>query len=747
MDGNDINQEDALSSFQNDSDIQVELVNQMLSEQRNSEEDALATAQSNTYPSDIEPALSEDSKTESMNVPFVNEYAFKQYILSNIRNDISICEDYQDNVIIPSMKARYDAYYAEEEYYKKKFKNLSKRSNIVDTSVADTVEWALPSLIRLFFGSETPITITGIGDNDVKAAKVMDQLISYQLMRKNNAFLVFYNWFKDALLGFGVIKCIWDRETAQVPKTIIVSYARYIELTNNPMIQITGAESADMFGNVAVSYLETVYKKNNPKVENILVSEFLFPPRLKNIEDATFVAHKKRVTLSYLNQRAKDGVYTNVDKLSGNPETDYDELELDINDNYDTGYTNNLDKARTEVIIYECYTKLDINGDGILEDLIVTVCENEILRIEINPFGRHPFFLLSPSKDPHRVYSKRAIPEMVGQLQDLKTALIRQMVINIGLTNDPRMILSEEAINIDDYINGKAIIRKKAGYSMADSVMAMPIQPLHPWTFQFLEYIEAQKEARTGVTRYNQGLDGSSLNKTASGINAIIGQSQQRLDLIARMFKETGISDLYRFLISLNQKFVDQPTVIRITDKELKITPDDLRGEIDLEVNASAGISAKQENMQYIQTLMTANLQLAGAGVQIATPDNFYNLMKRWITESGLKNPSDYITQPALVQQRAMMEIQMRQQVVQSLPFPIQQEYMQTGMLRPEVLMQLPVEIQMLLVGDTYGQNGNGQSSGQKVSGEFGGGSAGISGGLGTGVQGQDNRKPAPLFG
>ena len=202
----------------------------------------------------------------------LNQQGLKEYVLLNIRNDISICEDYYDSVIKPVMKERYDSYYADEEYYNKKFPNLSKKSSLVDTSIADTIEWALPSLIRLFFGSENPVTIAGVHDSDQKTADIMTSLIDYQINRKNNSFVVFYNWFKDALIGFGVAKCIWERETTQVPKSMSMSYGAYQQLSTNPNIQVVGVQTADMFGNVNVSFLEKVYKKNNPKVENILIS-------------------------------------------------------------------------------------------------------------------------------------------------------------------------------------------------------------------------------------------------------------------------------------------------------------------------------------------------------------------------------------------------------------------------------------------------------------------------------------------
>ena len=68
-----------------------------------------------------------------------------------------------------------------------------------------------------------------------------------------------------------------------------------------------------------------------------------------------------------------------------------------------------------------------------------------------------------------------------------------------------------------------------------------------------MEYLEGQKENRTGITRYNQGLDANSLNKTATGISAILGQSAQRLELVARMFAETGISELFRLWLALTK--------------------------------------------------------------------------------------------------------------------------------------------------------------------------------------------------
>lgn len=649
-------------------------------------------------------------------------------LVTAIQRDISDAENYQDSVILPTVKERYEIYYADKDYYARKFPRLSKVSSLVSTDVTDTIEWALPSLIKVFTGGDEVVTVQGSSEEDDKNAEIMQELLVYQLQRQNRFFPILYNWMKDALItGMGIIKCYWDRKEDYQLLEQSMNMRAFQELQAQN-IKIQSVEGPDEFGILRVQYLSPYYVKNAPVLENILVSELLYSSDAKTLDEANFVAHKKKVTMSYLREKEQQGIYANVDQITPKPLTGIlndDIVEQAIGDNYQ-GMSQEADDARAEVTLYECYTKIDWDNDGVLEDMIVTIVDDVILRVEPNYMGRHPFFAISPTKDPHRIWVKRSYAELIGELQDLKVALTRQIVQNIALTNDPKMILAEDAINIDDYVKGRAVIRKKANHAMQDVAMSMPVNQLSPYTYQFLEYIEAQKENRTGITRYNQGLDANTLNKTASGINAIMGASTQRLELIARMFAETGVYELFRFMIGLNQKFIDQETVIRLTNQELAISPDDLQGNFDLVVNAGISIASKESTQMMLQSMLTALMQVRAAGIPIVTPDNVYNLFKKWIEAAGFKNYADYITDPALVQQRMIMEEQLKMQVLASLPPQAAQLYMQTGVLPPEILMQLPPEIQALFNSstatrtmwggnDNNGQNGIGVQTGSML--------------------------------
>ncbi|MBN2932837.1 MAG: hypothetical protein JTJ30_12760 [Catenibacterium mitsuokai] len=675
-------------------------------------------------------------------------------LLSLVKADIADAEAYQQSIIQPTVRERYNIYYADKEYYSHKFPILSKTSSLVSTDVADTIEWALPSLMKVFTGSDEVITIQGVTEEDDQNAEVMQSLLVYQLQRQNKFFPILYNWMKDALItGMGIIKCYWERTEGYTPETAQLN-ADALKLLAQTGVEITSVEGPDVMGDFTVTWNSPYYIKNSPKLENILVSEFLYSPDAKNLEDANFVAHRKKVTMSHLRQKEREGIYANVDMVhpdNGPVSWITDQVEDVIGDHYTPLHNNQQDKAREEVTIYECYTKIDFNGDGILEDMIITIAGDVILRAEPNYMGRHPFFSISPTKDPHRIWVKRSYAELIGELQDMKVALTRQIVQNIALTNDPKMILAEDSINISDYIEGRKVIRKKPGSSMGDVAMAMPVNQLSPQTFQFLEYLEGQKENRTGITRYNQGLDANSLNKTATGISAILGQSAQRLELVARMFAETGISELFRFMVSLNQKFVDQETVVRLTNKQLRISPDDLNGNFDLVVNAGISISTKESTIMTLQTMLTALMQTQAAGIPIVTPQNIYNLFKKWIESAGFKNYNDYVTDPAVVQQRAVMDMQLKQQVLSSLPPEALQAYMTFGVLPPQYLLMLPPELQLLFGGEGNGTEQSGlfgavQSNGSPASGNagqgFSFGGPNLAQGLVGGVSRTDNQSP-----
>lgn len=186
-------------------------------------------------------------------------------IKDKIKTDIETAENFFDQVIKPKLIARYKIYYSDPEYYAQIFKKLSQRSNIVSSDVSDTIEWALPSLMRIFFGGEEVISIIGREREDQRKAELMQKLINFQITTLNPGFLIFYTWFKDALItGLGIIKAWWERDVEKIPITQIMTSDEVEMLKNVKNVEIVRKEMAENNEYWYVTYRVSRLIKNQP---------------------------------------------------------------------------------------------------------------------------------------------------------------------------------------------------------------------------------------------------------------------------------------------------------------------------------------------------------------------------------------------------------------------------------------------------------------------------------------------------
>lgn len=603
-------------------------------------------------------------------------------IYDELEEDIKRADQYYESEIEPALLIRRKAYEAEPSYYESKFPGLSRITDLTSSDVADTIEWAMPTMMRTFFSGEDVVTLMGVSEEDDESAQVMQQLINYQLLRHNSFFIKAHDWFKNSFIeNVGVLKCYWDRQV-NVEETyeIYLNQIQVQELQNTPGIEVTLVEPTENPEEFRVEYDVVSVVKNQPVIECVPASELRFSPEARNIDEAEYVAHRKIVTADYLKRKEMAGVYHDIkEALEDADNIEYTQYEQDTNEGLNMFGNRKETGARKKVILYECYVKLDVNDDDLLEDLIVTVVNKTIVRIAYNTMGRHPFFLISPIRDPQKIWASKGICDLISQLQDLKTVMLRQVVANVAKNNDKQAFVNVDMlVDVREFIEGKKAVRVNGDPRLA--VFWTPIEQLSPQVFDFLEYIEILKESRTGITRYNQGMQADTLNKTATGITQIMNASNQRLELIARMFMEDGFTQLFRFLIRLNQQFIDDAVVIRITGKSKTISPDDLQGEIDVIINAGLGISGKQQIMQNLQMLLSIYPQLLQMGA--ASPIHVAFVVGKMVEEMGWKNKQEFVFTPEQIQQNMMAQQQQQMMMMQ------QQQAMQQQQMEQQAAMQ-----------------------------------------------------------
>jgi hypothetical protein len=220
---------------------------------------------------------------------------------------------------------------------------------------------------------------------------------------------------------------------------------------------------------------------------------------------------------------------------------------------------------------------------------------------------------------------------------------MRQVAVNLALNNNPKTFIDETKVNMNDVIANRQYVRTRTNPSMV--VHHQSIQPIASWTMPFFEYIEMQLEQWTGKTRYNQGLDADSLNKTATGISLIMKASTQRLGQIVRVFAETGVGELYRHLIRLNQMYMDQRQVMRLMNERIVVTPDDIDGNFDLEVSVETGISDRQSEIQNLQNYLSVIWPQGAQSGAIDPVASWRNAVRRLMEAMEVRNPDELLPQ------------------------------------------------------------------------------------------------------
>ena len=590
-----------------------------------------------------------------------NTEGLTQRIKKSVLHDIDRANSFFTSKVEPVLRTRHQIYEADRAYYNKRFSQTAGQSDFVSFDFWGVVQWAIPTIMNAFFGTDEAVVIVGRNEEDVQRAELLKALISFQLMTQNKGFLVLWDWFTDAFqYNLGAVKIWWERiEDWDNAKIEYCDMSRLMMLQQDQWCELEYASPPDMFGMSQVEYRIGRLKSNKPIIEPVRVTDLRWSPEAKSLKDANFVAHRQMVTADHLRKQAKAGVYDAIAveraiENNGNSAVVYGAFETELNDEIDQ-LPNDEDTARSLYELYECYVKLDINGDGMLEDALVSVVGDELIRVTENPYGRVPIFTLSPIRDPFKVLANLSLAEIVGEIQTIKTGLMRQLLINTVNTNYQRWFIDGEGIDLKDIQQGRQYIKVDGDPRM--KVVAWPQQGVAPWTMNIFENLEGALEQWTGRTRYNQGTDSRSLNKTATGISLLQQASEQRIDYIVRVFAETGVSEALRFLVELNQRYIDQPTVIRLKNQMLQITPDDLKGEFDIDVNTEAGIGRRKQTIENMQYYLT---QIAPAGLQLQaiTPGEWAKAAQRLLQESGIRDPQSYVLDPEIIKQQFFMALQ-----------------------------------------------------------------------------------------
>jgi len=561
---------------------------------------------------------------------------------------------------------------AGDYYLGAKFGNEQEgRSSVVSTEVADTIEYVMPSLMRIFASTDEAVRFMPRGPEDVEAAEQASEYVNWVLNNENAGFTILHNWFKDALLNkMGVVKFWWDEkvetsteeyEGLSDPEFALLVSDQAVEVVEHEQKVLQAAVVDPMSGVMVspqiVSHEVTVRRRRKYgciKVDNVPPEEFFANKRARSLEDARFVAHRVEMTASDLIAMGYDRDL--VESKAGATS----DLETDAERNRrfaDLAKNDPADDSQRTVLVTECYARVDYDGDGIAE-LRRIVCFGEDMEVAANdPFDHIPFAVVSPILMPHKLVG-RSLAELVMDLQLIKSTVLRQLLDNLYLSNNSRVVVVDGQVNLDDLLTNRpgGIVRSAA----PGMVSPLSVPQIGQQAFGMLEYLDAVREQRTGINRASMGLDADKLQSTtAIAVQAQMSASQGKIEMIARVFAETGMRALFKGLLHLATKYENRPKIIRLRGKFVPMDPRNWKTEYDVSVNVGLGTGQTQERMQALMMVLGKQeqlLQQLGLQNPVVSPNQYLNTLKQLVQLAGFKDSGQFFA--AQIDMQAMAQQQ-----------------------------------------------------------------------------------------
>lgn len=566
--------------------------------------------------------------------------------------------------------------------------DIEGRSSVVSTDVRNTIEWMRPALMAKFVSGDNVVEFEATKPGDEDKAQAATDYMNYLFFKKNDGYNVTHDWFHDALTQKkGILKVYWDtrheekreeykgltdielgqllsddevepieqktypdeedaEQRAQAIQQLELQHeqaysASDINACQQIMAQIQQIEQTPpkMLYDVA---MKRVKKGGKLTIDNVPPEEFLICRDAKTIEAARFCGHRVQRTISELKSQG----YKNVDNLSSddaaasyNAER-IERLSFDNELAYLNETVQSQDDSQKTIWITECYIRADRDGDGISELIKVVRAGNQILDEEVVDCA--PFVDIDCVKLPHRFWGL-SIADLAMESQKIKTNVMRAALDNLYLQVNGRYYAVEGQVNLDDLLTSRpgGVVRIKNPGAVGSLDQARGDGQA---ALAMVEQMDNYLENSTGWTRYSQGTDSDSLNKTATGVLTVTSRADMRVDLIARNFA-VGFEKLFRMMLKLVLQNQDGDTVAKINGNFTKIAPREWINQFDVSINVGLGTGDKTQQAQSLMQILQVQREAIQIGV--ANPQTIYEAAKELAKAIGFKNGDKFFADPS----------------------------------------------------------------------------------------------------
>ena len=575
------------------------------------------------------------------------------------------------------------------------------RSKVVATKVRDTIRAIKPSLMRVFLSTDKPVEYVPTGPEDVQAAEQATEYMHYKF-NEQNGYRVLNDAFHDAMVKkVGVVKVYWD--TYQEQETYEfhdINEMEYSVITAEDDVEII-EETVKMEMSIDEMGLEVEVPRYDLKVarykdsgkmciESVPPEEFFVDRNARNLESAYCVAHRTEMRVGELVQMGYD--FEEVSKLTGLQHSDtFSEVEEFERRGYEEDYSDEdvQDPSMRLVAVTEVYIKIDVDGTGIPTLQKVTLGGNGYKLLDRESCGFIPFAVFEVDPEPHTFYG-RSVADLIINDQDASTAMLRGVLDNVALTNNPRLEILDGAVNIDDLLNNEigGIIRVK----QPGAIQPQAIPFVAGQTLTALQYFDLEIEGKTGVTKASTGLSPDALQSTtAAAVQATVQAQAGQIEVMARNLAEGGMRQMFKLMLKVMAENVEEEEMMRLSGADyVPVDPRSWNYGMDVSVNVGLGTGREDQKLAALMQAFQVQSQIMqayGPANGLVTLTQIRNTLSDILALNGLRNANRYFS-PMNAQTEQMLMAQAQQSQQQPQQDAQAQAYLQAEMMKAQAKAQ-----------------------------------------------------------
>jgi hypothetical protein len=556
------------------------------------------------------------------------------------------------------------------------------RSRVVATKCREVVRGMKPSIQRIFLTSEKPVEFVPRGPEDVQSAEQATQYISYKF-QQHDGYRVLNDVFQDAMVKKAGIAYVYHKENME---TEIHTFTNLTDEAFTVIVKEDDVEVLEHEARMTITVDEMGMEIETPEhdvkiarsmphgdlcIESVPPEDFFVDRNARSIDDCYCVGHSTEMRVSDL--LAMGFSLDNLADLDGSQySTMDDEAEFERRGYATDDDDENTSTASKKITVTTAYMELDIEGSGV-PVLYQFLCAGSSYKLLNFYEADHiPYAIFECDPEPHAFFGTSLV-DLVMDDQDAATAMLRGVLDNVALTNNPALQIVDGQVAVDDLLNNEIgrIIRVKSPAAVSE--MTVPFTAGQ--TLPAMQYFDQLVDNKTGVSKMAQGLDPDVLkSSTATAIAASQEGQTGQAEVIARNFAEGGMRQLFQRMLELMVKHTDDEQLMRLNGGFVPVDPRAWDAEMDLIVNVGIGTGRENERAVALQQAFAIQQQLYqtyGPQNGVVTLTQLRNTMADMLALGGIRNADRYfMPMTPEIEQQMMQQQQQQAQMAAQQPQP-----------------------------------------------------------------------------